>query len=79
LADLFDAVWLMNPSHESSSQLMFNCFAEHGLPAPTRVVECPSYAIAHSLIQGSDLIASMPEQLLGVEWSRDLIAVLPIR
>lgn len=79
LADLVDADWLMNPSPESSTQLMFNCFAEHGLPAPTRVVECPSYAIAHSLIQGSDLIASMPEQLLGVEWSRDRIAVLPIR
>lgn len=79
LADLVDADWLMNPSPESSSQMLFNCFSEHGLPIPARVVECPSYAVAHSLMQGSDLIAAMPEQLLDVEWARDRFVVVPIR
>lgn len=79
LADLVDADWLMNPSPESSTQVLFNCFVAHGLPVPARVVECPSYGVAHSLIMGSDLIASMPEQLLEAEWARDHIAVLPIR
>lgn len=46
---------------------------------PARVVECPSYGVAHSLIMGSDLIASMPEQLLEAEWASDHLAVLPIR
>lgn len=79
LADLVDADWLMNPSPESSTQVLFNCFVAHGLPVPARVVECPSYGVAHSLIMGSDLIASMPEQLLEAEWARDHLAVLPIR
>ena len=79
LADLVDADWLMNPSPESSTQVLFNCFVAHGLPVPARVVECPSYGVAHSLIMGYDLIASMPEQLLEAEWARDHLAVLPIR
>jgi LysR family transcriptional regulator of abg operon len=79
LADLVDADWLMNPSPESSSQMLFNMFGALGLPPPLRVVECPSYAVARSLMQGSDLVGAMPEQLLDVEWARDRLSVLPIR
>ncbi|WP_179402025.1 LysR substrate-binding domain-containing protein [Burkholderia guangdongensis] len=79
LADLVDADWLMNPSPESSSQMLFNVFGALGLPAPSRVVECPSYAVGRSLMQGADLITAMPEQLLAVEWARDRLSVLPIR
>lgn len=79
LADLVDAEWLLNPSPESSSKMLCNCFEQHGLPAPKRVVECPSFAVAYSLMLGSDLIAAVPEQLLGVDWARDRLTVLPIR
>ncbi|RQR47367.1 LysR family transcriptional regulator [Burkholderia sp. Bp9126] len=79
LADLVDADWLMNPSPESSTQVLFNCFVAHGLPVPARIVECPSFGLAHSLMTGSDLLASMPEQLLDADWARDRFAILPIR
>ncbi|AOI73537.1 LysR family transcriptional regulator [Burkholderia ubonensis] len=79
LAELVDADWLMNPSPESSTQALFNCFVAHGLPVPSRIVECPSFGLAHSLMTGSDLLASMPEQLLDAEWARDRLVVLPIR
>ncbi|KWI17171.1 LysR substrate-binding domain-containing protein [Burkholderia ubonensis] len=79
LAELVDADWLMNPSPESSTQALFNCFVAHGLPVPSRIVECPSFGLAHSLMTGSDLLASMPEQLLGADWARDRLVVLPIR
>ncbi|KVT68548.1 LysR family transcriptional regulator [Burkholderia ubonensis] len=79
LAELVDADWLMNPSPESSTQALFNCFVAHGLPMPSRIVECPSFGLAHSLMTGSDLLASMPEQLLDADWARDRLVVLPIR
>ncbi|PCE32970.1 LysR substrate-binding domain-containing protein [Burkholderia ubonensis] len=79
LAELVDADWLMNPSPESSTQALFNCFVAHGLPVPSRIVECPSFGLAHSLMMGSDLLAAMPEQLLDVDWARDRLVVLPIR
>ncbi|MFP3505858.1 LysR substrate-binding domain-containing protein [Burkholderia sp. SIMBA_062] len=79
LADLVDADWLMNPSPESSTQVLFNSFVAYGLSVPQRVVECPSFGLAHSLMTRCDLIASMPEQLLQGEWARDQLAVLPIR
>ncbi|KVW76571.1 LysR substrate-binding domain-containing protein [Burkholderia ubonensis] len=79
LAELVDADWLMNPSPESSTQALFNCFVAHGLPVPSRIVECPSFGLAHSLMMGSDLLASMPEQLLDADWARDRLVVLPIR
>ncbi|KVD26668.1 LysR substrate-binding domain-containing protein [Burkholderia ubonensis] len=78
LAELVDADWLMNPSPESSTQALFNCFVAHGLPVPSRIVECPSFGLAHSLMTGSDLLASMPEQLLDADWARDRLVVLPI-
>ncbi|KWE74551.1 LysR family transcriptional regulator [Burkholderia ubonensis] len=79
LAELVDADWLMNPSPESSTQALFNCFVAHGLPVPSRIVECPSFGLAHSLMTSSDLLASMPEQLLDADWARDRLVVLPIR
>ncbi|KVP27046.1 LysR family transcriptional regulator [Burkholderia ubonensis] len=79
LAELVDADWLMNPSPESSTQALFNCFVAHSLPVPSRIVECPSFGLAHSLMTGSDLLASMPEQLLDADWARDRLVVLPIR
>ena len=33
----------MNPSPESSTQVLFNSFVAYGLPVPARVVECPSF------------------------------------
>lgn len=69
----------MNPSPESSTQVLFNSFVAYGLPVPARVVECPSFGLARSLMMECDLIASMPEQLLQAEWARDQLAVLPIR
>ncbi|MBC8832050.1 LysR family transcriptional regulator, partial [Escherichia coli] len=49
LADLVEADWLMNPSPESSTQVLFNSFVAYGLPVPARVVECPSFGLARSL------------------------------
>ena len=43
LAELVEADWLMNPSPESSTQVLFNSFVAYGLPVPARVVECPSF------------------------------------
>ncbi|WP_323120380.1 LysR substrate-binding domain-containing protein [Burkholderia alba] len=79
LAELVDADWLLNPSPESSSQMLCNCFEQHGLAVPKRVVECPSYAVAQSLLLGADLVAAVPEQLLDVDWAGGRLAVLPIR
>ena len=48
LAELVEADWLMNPSPESSTQVLFNSFVAYGLPVPARVVECPSFSRAQS-------------------------------
>ena len=63
LAELADAEWLMNPSPESSTQALLDVFGEMGLPVPQRVIECPSFVIAHGLLRGTDTLAAMPAPL----------------
>jgi DNA-binding transcriptional LysR family regulator len=43
-----------------------------------RVIECPSFVIAHGLLRGSDAIAALPAPLLDHPWVGDGLAVLPI-
>jgi LysR family transcriptional regulator, regulator of abg operon len=78
LAELVDAEWLLNPSPESSTRRLLDFFSEQGLPVPQRVVECPSFVIAHALLRGSDAIASLPEPLLDHPWVGHGLTVLPI-
>lgn len=78
LAELVDAEWLLNPSPESSTRGLLDFFVERGLPMPQRVIECPSFVIAHGLLRGSDTIAALPASLLDHPWVGDGLAVLPI-
>jgi DNA-binding transcriptional LysR family regulator len=78
LAGLVDAEWLLNPSPESSTRELLDFFAQRGLPEPKRVIECPSFVIAHGLLRGSDTIAALPAPLLDHPWVGDGLAVLPI-
>jgi LysR family transcriptional regulator, regulator of abg operon len=78
LAELSDAEWLLNPSPESSTQALLDYYAERGFAVPARVIECPSFVIAHGLLRGSDALAAMPESLLAHSWVGDGLAVLPI-
>ncbi|KIG10573.1 LysR family transcriptional regulator [Caballeronia concitans] len=78
LADLADAEWLLNPSPESTTQALLDIFTQHGLPRPQRVIECPSFVIAHGLLRESEALASMPRSLLDHEWVGEGLAVLPV-
>jgi LysR family transcriptional regulator of abg operon len=78
LAELVDAEWLLNPSPESSTRGLLDFFAARGLTVPQKIIECPSFVIAHGLLRGSDTVASLPEPLLDQPWVREGIAVLPI-
>lgn len=78
LAELVDAEWLLNPSPESSTRRLLDFFSEQGLPQPQRVIECPSFVIAHALLRGSDAIAALPAPLLDYRFVEDGLVVLPI-
>jgi LysR family transcriptional regulator, regulator of abg operon len=78
LAELVDAEWLLNPSPESSTRGLLDFFAACGLPVPQKIIECPSFVIAHGLLRGSDTVAMLPEPLLDQPWVREGIAVLPV-
>jgi DNA-binding transcriptional LysR family regulator len=78
LAELVDAEWLLNPSPESSTRGLLDFFAASSLPVPQKIIECPSFVIAHGLLRGSDTVALLPEPLLDQPWVREGIAVLPI-
>jgi LysR family transcriptional regulator, regulator of abg operon len=78
LAELVDAEWLLNPSPESSTRRLLDFFSERGLSVPRRVVECPSFVIAHALLRESDAIAALPAPLLDYPWVGEGLAVLPI-
>jgi DNA-binding transcriptional LysR family regulator len=78
LAELSDAEWLLNPSPESSTQALLDSYAERGLAVPRRVIECPSFIIAHGLLRGSDALAAMPAALLEHPWVSEGLAVFPI-
>ncbi|WP_336335690.1 LysR substrate-binding domain-containing protein [Pseudomonas putida] len=77
LAELVDADWLLNLAPDSSAQVLFDVFHQHGLPIPTHIVECLSYGVSHGLVQGSDLITAMPRQLLDFKWQSS-VSVLPL-
>ena len=68
----------MNPSPESSTRGLLDFFAARGLTVPQKIIECPSFVIAHGLLRGSDTVASLPEPLLDQPWVREGLAVLPI-
>ncbi|SPB16270.1 LysR family transcriptional regulator [Caballeronia novacaledonica] len=78
LAELSDAEWLLNPSPESSTQALLNSYAERGLAVPNRVIECPSFIIAHGLLRGSDVLAALPAALLEHPWVSEGLAIFPI-
>jgi LysR family transcriptional regulator, regulator of abg operon len=78
LAELSDAEWLLNSSPESATQALLNCYAERGLAVPGRVVECPSFVIAHGLLRMSDAVAAMPEPLLAHPWVSEGLTAFPI-
>ena len=78
LAELAEAEWLLNPSPESATQALLGSWAERGLSEPRRVIECPSFLIAHGLLRGSDALASMPSGLLEHHWVSDGLAIFPI-
>lgn len=78
LAELSEAEWLLNPSPESSTQALLDAYAKRGLAVPRRVIECPSFIIAHGLLRGSDAVASMPAGLLDHPWAREGLAVFPV-
>jgi LysR family transcriptional regulator, regulator of abg operon len=78
LAELSDAEWILNPSPESTTRALLDSFAESGRAAPHRVIECPSFMIAHALLCGSDAITSMPDTLFQLDWVRQGLAMLPI-
>lgn len=78
LAELAGAEWLLNPSPESSTRALLDFFDELGLPAPQRVIECPSFVIAHGLLCGSDAIAAMPAPLVDHSWAGEGLVVLPV-
>ncbi|BBP99395.1 LysR family transcriptional regulator [Burkholderia sp. SFA1] len=78
LAELSEAEWLLNPSPESSTQALLDSYAERGLAVPGRVIECPSFIIAHGLLRGSDALAAMPAALLDHPWVGEGLAIFPI-
>ncbi|MDR5754692.1 MULTISPECIES: LysR substrate-binding domain-containing protein [unclassified Caballeronia] len=78
LAALSEAEWLLNSSPESSTRALLDLFGDLGYAVPQRVVECPSFVIAHGLLRGSDMLAAMPAPLLEHPWVGDGLAVLPI-
>jgi LysR family transcriptional regulator, regulator of abg operon len=78
LAELSDAEWILNPSPESTTRALLDSFAGYGQRAPNRVIECPSFIIAHALLKGSDAITSMPDTLFQVDWVQQGLTKLPI-
>jgi DNA-binding transcriptional LysR family regulator len=75
---LSEAEWLLNSSPESSTRALLDLFGDLGYAVPQRVIECPSFVIAHGLLRGSDMLAAMPAPLLEHPWAGDGLAVLPI-
>ncbi|MDN7499491.1 LysR substrate-binding domain-containing protein [Burkholderia gladioli] len=79
LAQLVEAEWLLNPSPESSSQMLCDCFSANRLPVPERIVECPSFGVAQTLMAGTDLVAALPVQLLDAPLARERFVELAVR
>lgn len=78
LSELVEADWLLNLAPDSSAQVLFNAFRLHGLPLPSRIVECLSYGVSQGLVQGANLLTAMPRQLLDFKW-QDEVTTVPVR
>lgn len=68
LADLGDAVWLLDGARGGISEAVRQWLTRHQVPAPRRVIECPSSMASLILSTQGDAIAPVPQAALALPW-----------
>jgi DNA-binding transcriptional LysR family regulator len=61
LADLRDSSWLVWDPSEEPGNMLYEIFAHHGLPPPTRVVRCTSASLYSMLLTNTDMIGCLAD------------------
>ncbi len=65
--DIRHCEWLLNVSGGSHTEAFLGGLHEHGLPAPTRVVECDTFGVMWSLMTRSDALILCPSGMLDIK------------
>lgn len=68
LADLGDAVWLLDESRGGISEAVRQWLMRNQVPTPRQVIECPSSMAALILSTRGDAIAPVPQAMLSQSW-----------
>lgn len=79
LADLGDAVWLLDESPGGISEAVRQWLARHQAPMPRQVIECPSSMAALILSTQGEAIAPVPQAVLSLPWLSPLSAEVVVQ
>ncbi|MDH0090952.1 LysR substrate-binding domain-containing protein [Achromobacter mucicolens] len=75
--DIRHCEWLLNVSGGSHTEAFLDGLHEHGLPAPTRVVECDTFGVMWSLMTRSDALILCPSGMLDIKPYGDAAQRIP--
>lgn len=78
LADLTESVWLLDHSHGGTSERVRRWFAEHDVPLPRQMIECPSSMASLVLTTQGNAIAPVPRAILSLPWLAPLLSEIPV-
>lgn len=79
LADLVDCVWaLTGPIGRGPGSSILGAFQEHGLPLPTRLVQCDMTWTLYNLIAHSDTLCALPRLLVEQPFLNGALHSMPI-
>lgn len=78
LADLGDSVWLLDHSRGGTTERVRQWFAEHDVPLPRQMIECPSSMAAFVLTASGNVITPVPRTILSLPWVAKLLSEIPL-
>jgi LysR family transcriptional regulator, regulator of abg operon len=79
LRDIHDAHWCMPLYGPGGDDLTRSIFQPNGMAKPRRVVQCPSFSVALSLVAHTDMLSVFAQPLVDIEFKRHGIKALTLQ
>lgn len=70
--------WILPPAGSILRDRLTAMFVSHGLDMPARTVETAALPVALALLQGGDMVAALPEEVVRSQLGAGALAVLPL-
>jgi DNA-binding transcriptional LysR family regulator len=78
IADLVEHTWVMPPAESILRERVNAMFLQRGLRLPARIVETTSLPLITNLLRRSDMLVTLPEDVVRPYCEAGMLAVLPV-